>query len=119
MKWLALLACLILTTSAAARLNTPNDESDPDLVNLYLAFPCEALDLSYQFQIQEMIYITNRIQACHEASELNPDFEYGLLMCMYIQIQGNVMNTHSKSVDKVWHMMCDEEGQRKNPEYRI
>jgi hypothetical protein len=119
MKWLALFACLVLSTSTTARIDTPTNESDPDLVNLYLGFTCEALDLSYQFQYEEMIHIAERLHSCHEAADASPDFKYGRLLCMYVQIQWEVMNTHSKSVERAWEIMCDEDGQQKNPEYRI
>jgi hypothetical protein len=117
-KWLALLACLMLTTSAGARIDTPRDDSDPELVRLYIGLPCEALYLSTLFQFQEMGHIAEHLQTCHETADANPDFKYGKLMCMYIQIQGEVIYNHYKSAGKAYDMMCVG-NVRKNPEYKI
>lgn len=119
MKWFALLACLMLATPALARPDTPKDESNPKLVRMYIGFPCEALDLSYTFQSSELEHLSNHLNDCYELAEKHSDFKYGKLMCMYIKLQWNGMHTHSKSVEKAYDIMCDDGGQRKEPEYEI
>jgi hypothetical protein len=117
MKWLALLACLILTSAAEARIDTPKDESKPELVKIYIFFPCDALQDSYEFMYSELTHHTERLIMCHNLYE-NSDYKYGKLMCKFVEMQWQNMYDHMKSVEKAYNLMCDEVG-RKNPEYEI
>jgi hypothetical protein len=116
-KWLALLACLVLTASAVARTDTPPDESDPELVKKYLFFPCDALEDSYDFLYNELTHMTERLVKCHKLYD-GDNYKYGKLMCLYVKMQWEYTFTNLKSVEKAYHLMCDEIG-RKNPEYEI
>ncbi len=119
MKRFILFACLLFfCTAAEARTDTPVDETDPGLVMLYLGFPCEALDDSFSFQAYEMVHLTEHMQYCEEARENTPDYKYGRLMCVYVEIQWDLMNRHLMAVDRARELMC-EDGERKNPQYEI
>lgn len=117
MRWLALLACLILTSAAEARTDTPPDESKPELVKLYLFFPCDALEDSYEFMYNELQHQYERLTMCHTLYD-NSDYKYSKLMCMYVEMQWQNMYDHMKSVEKAYHIMCDAVG-RKDPQYEI
>jgi hypothetical protein len=117
-RWLAILA-LLFATGAGAKPGTPVDESDPALVKMYIHFPCDALEESYEFQYKRLVHITGHIVACHrEAKELN-DYKYPRLMCLHVELEWKRLYTHSVSVMKAWDLMCDEDGQRRQPEYEI
>jgi hypothetical protein len=115
---LACVLAILFLVAFRARTDTPVDEVDPNLVTLYLGFPCEALADSYSFQYKEMIHLTERIQYCEEAKENSPDYKYGKLMCFYVQMQWDLMNRHSMAVDRARELMC-EAGELKNPQYEI
>jgi hypothetical protein len=118
-KRCVLFAFLLISCAAAgAKIDAPVDETDLGLVTLYLGFPCEALADSYSFQYSEMIHLTEHIQYCEEAVENSPDYKYGPLMCVYVQMQWDLMNRHSMAVDRARELMC-EDGELKDPQYEI
>jgi hypothetical protein len=117
-KWAALLACLLLATSAMGRTDTPPDESKPELVKLYIFFPCDALRDSYEFMYNELTHHTERLVMCHELYE-NSEYKYGKLMCLYVQMQWQNMYDHMKSVAKAHDLMCNDWDEKKNPEIPI
>jgi hypothetical protein len=117
-KWLALIACLFITTSAGARIDDPIDESKPELVKMYLFFPCDALEDSYEFMYNELTHHTERLVRCHALYD-ESDYKYSNLMCKYVEMQWQNMYDHMKSVEKAYHIMCNDWGERKDPEYEI
>jgi hypothetical protein len=117
-RWLAILA-LLFATSAGARVAEPKDESDPALVKTYIHFPCDALEESYEFQYDRLMHLTGHLVACHREAGEPSDYKYPKLMCMYVEMEWELLYTHSMSVKKAWELMCDEDGQRKQPEYEI
>jgi hypothetical protein len=119
MRWLALAACLLIATSAMGRTDTPKDESKPELVKMYIFFPCDALDKSYEFQYDQLTHLTGHLISCHKAANDNPDYQYGKLMCLYVEMQWQLMYDHAKSVEKAWNLMCDDHGNPLNPEYEV
>jgi hypothetical protein len=118
-KWLALLACLFVVTAAGARIDHPVDKSKPELVERYIFLPCELLAHSYRFQSKELIHISKHLDSCHKANKEMPEYEWGPVMCLYIQLQWQLMYDHMHSVEKAWMLMCNENGERKAPEYEI
>ena len=119
MRWLALLACLLLTTSAGARINDPKDHSVTELVERYIHMPCMLLAHSYRFQNKELIHLSNHLNSCHDANEAHPEYEYGPVMCLYVQLQWQLMFDHVHSVKKAFDLMCYDTNERKEPEYEI
>lgn len=97
----------------------PEDESKPELVKLYLFMPCETLEVSYAFQYQQLEHLIDHLERCNKASEDNPDYEYGPLMCLYVKMQWQYMYDHISSVEKAYQLMCDDVGYPKNPQYEI
>jgi len=118
-KRFGLFVCLLFFCGGAeASPATPVDETDPGLVMLYLGFPCEALDDSYSFQYNEAIHLTRHMQYCVEAIENNPDYKYGKLICVYVEMQWDFMNSHLMAVKRARELMCDD-GEPKHPQYKI
>ncbi len=117
-RFILFVGLLLYCASAEARIDTPIDETDLGLVTLYLGFPCEVLDHSYSFQYNEMIHLTKHIHFCEEAIENIPDYKYGPLMCIYVQMQWDLMNRHSMAVGRARELMC-KDGELKNPQYKI
>jgi hypothetical protein len=110
---------LIWAMSVGARIDTPEDESKPALVQMYIFFPCDALDKSYEFQYKELTHLTGHLISCHKEANDKPASEYGKLMCLYVEMQWQLMYDHAKSVEKAWNLMCDDYGNPLNPEYEI
>jgi hypothetical protein len=117
-KWLALLACLFITTAAGARIDDPIDESTPELVKTYIFFPCDALRDSYEFMYNELTMHTERLVKCHKLYD-DSDYKYKDLMCLYVQMQWQNMYDHMKSVEKAHELTCDDWDMKKSPEYEI
>jgi hypothetical protein len=123
-RWLALLACLLITTSSAARTDDPKDESVPDLVKQYLFLPCDAMSESWQFIYNELHIITERYQKCvafyvSEEGEGHEGTKYPQLLCLYVRMQWQYMYDHIKSLEKAHELTCDDHNEKKNPEYEI
>jgi hypothetical protein len=111
---------LLLATPVNAIIDPPpKDESKPKLVKVYIFMPCEALELSYAFQHHQLKHLFNHLKNCRQAATDNPDYEYGPLMCVYVQMQWQYMMDHIKSVEKAYHLMCDDEGYAKDQQYEI
>jgi hypothetical protein len=122
MRWLAAIACilsLLIAGPAGTKPGTPVDESDTELVKSYIHFPCDALEESYEFQYDRLMHLTGHLVACHREAKEPNDYKYPWLMCMYVEIEWKLVYSHSKSVEKAWYLMCDSEGQRRQPEYEI
>jgi hypothetical protein len=122
MNWMVgivIVTILIWAMSVGARIDTPKDESKPELVKAYVLFPCEALDVSYAFQYKQLTHLTGHLVACHKAASNNPDYKYGKLMCLYVEMQWQLMYDHAKSVEKAWNLMCDENGEPLNPQFEV
>ena len=120
MKWAIILAfCLSLIAGPAdGRLNTPVDESRPELVKQYIFFPCDALVDSYAFMYSELTHITGRIIQCQEMSA-DTDYKYADLMCLYVEMQWQYVYEHAMSMKKAYELVCDDAGYEKNPKYEI
>jgi hypothetical protein len=121
MRWLVglVLSFLILTLPANGAPNQEPDYSKPELVKQYLFMPCDLLERSYDFQYRELVHLTNHLQECNKAAEMNTDDKYAKVMCLYIGIQWQLMFEHAKSVEKAWELVCNDDGTKKNPEYEI
>ena len=118
MKRLVIMILLVLTTGiAGARVDEELDESVPYMVKQYIALPCDALSDSYEFQYGELENLTKRLQLCHTIAD--PDYKYAQLMCLYVKMEWEYMYDNLKSVEKAYHLMCDETGARISPEYKI
>lgn len=119
MKWLALFACLFITASAGARLDSPPpDKSVPELVDIYITFPCDFLLQSSMFQEAEIRNIKGKFRRCEKWVD-ETEVKYGHLLCEYIKMQGMLMYDHLYSVTKAYDLMCNDDVTRKNPEYEI
>lgn len=59
------------------------------------------------------------LNACHDANKALPEYKWGPVMCLYIQMQWQLMFDHTHSVEKAYDLMCYEEGERKEQEYEI
>ena len=119
MKWLALLACLSMATSAGARIDdVPLDESIPELVDSYIHLPCDAMFQSHTFQKIEIKHINDRYEKCQKWIGEHT-LKYGNLMCAYVEMQRFYLHTHIMSLKKATGLMCNEDGSRKNPLYNI
>jgi hypothetical protein len=122
-KWVIVLAwimrVLLGPVDAGAAPNTEVDESKPELVKRYMFMNCELLEASYEFQYIELEHLYEHLTDCHEVAELHPEYAYGEVMCLYVQMQWEYVYDHIKSVEKAWRLMCDEDGTRKNPVYEI
>ena len=99
-------------------LDTPKDESKPELVQLYMVFPCDALVDSATFIYNELKQHTERLVKCHEHFD-NSDYKYKKLVCLYIQMDWQNMYDHLMSIKKAHDLMCEDDGTRKNPQYEI
>jgi hypothetical protein len=110
---------LVVTQARGARTDTPPDESDPALVKSYMSMPCDAMRESYDFQYSRLVHLTGHILACHREAKEGSDYQYPLLMCLYVQMEWKEVYTHSQSVKKAWELMCNGDDSRKMPEYKI
>jgi hypothetical protein len=111
---------LIMALSASAIVDPPpEDESKPELVKKYIFMPCEALEESYEFQYHQLEHLIEHIKQCKIATDANPDYKYGPLMCLYVRMQWQYMYDHAKSVEKAYNLMCDNSGEPKNRQYEI
>jgi hypothetical protein len=122
MNWIVgivVVTILLWAVSLGARIDNPEDESKPALVKMYIFFPCDALDKSYEFQYKQLTHLTGHLISCHKAADDNPNYQYGKLMCLYVEMQWQLMYDHAKSVEKAWNLMCDDNGYPLNPEYEV
>jgi hypothetical protein len=122
MNWMVgivIATILIWAMSVGARIDDPVDESKPELVKMYVFFPCDALDESYDFQYEQLTHLTGHLISCHKEANDNPDFKYGKLMCLYVEMQWQLMYDHAKSVEKAWQLTCDDHGRPLNPQYEV
>jgi hypothetical protein len=124
-KWLALLACLLITAPATAIVDPPpKDESVPDLVKQYIFLPCDAMTESWHFIYNELQIITSRYQKCvafyvNEEGKGHESTEYPQLLCLYVRMQWQYMYEHIKSLEKAHELTCNDNNEKKNPEYEI
>ena len=123
MKWL-LTAVAVIVVSFTAAANPPGvDESVHELVMNYIHLPCEALEYSYQWMFRDIKLLTNVYQTCiskqdtSESPVIKDDPWYGL-QCVYILQHWQTRYDHIKSVEKAWHLMCDDNG-RKEEQHEI
>jgi hypothetical protein len=122
MKWMVaivIVTILAWAASVGATIDTPKDESKPGLVKMYLLYPCDALDQSYDFQYEQLTHLTGHLIACLNTVKDNPDQKYGRLMCLYVEMQWQLMYDHAKSVEKAWNLMCDDDGNPLNPQFEV
>jgi hypothetical protein len=109
---------LMVAVAAGAKPGNPVDESDPNLVRKYIAMPCDGLDKLYDYLYNEMVHLTAHYKECVDWAA-NSDDPYAYLVCYYDKLEWELIFSHAKSVEKSYHLMCDDWGERKNPEYNI
>ncbi len=115
-----MVACVVLliASDVGADLDTPIDESVPELVKGYLTFPCGFLDISYHFQKIEIEHAKNRKIKCIAWAK-KYDVKYGNAVCAYVEMERLFMYEHLKSVERALELMCNEDGTQKNPRIEI
>ncbi len=121
MKWLILIASLLFLATVAHSNPPGRDESVHELVMNYIHLPCKALEYSYQWMYKDMVRITNAYQICISKRDIDPtvasDPWFGL-QCVYIHHHWEMRYDHIKSVEKAWHLVCDD-SVRKERQYEI
>ena len=119
MKWLLLLASLVLLGVTASAKPPGEDRSDPELVNMYIFLDCEALEYSHEVMRLELNRLSRRYIRCLSLQATgaldNPFFG---LHCVYTSQTFDFRYTHLMSVQVAYDLMCDEDG-RKEKEYEI
>ena len=117
---IAIVVAIILLMAAAVGAKPGNDvdRSDPELVREYISMPCDGLDKLYVYLYDEMVHLTNHYKACLANADAGDD-PYGYLVCYYDKLEWDLIYSHAVSVEKAFHLMCDDWGERKNPEYEI
>jgi hypothetical protein len=110
---------MLMAAAAASKPGNPVDRSDHDLVRQYLAMPCDGLDEIYSFLYDGMVHMTAHYKDCLERADSDPNFKYGYLKCYYVRMEWDMLDKHASSIEKAWNLMCDDWGERKNPEYDI
>ena len=123
MKWLAPFVFFFLL-GATIPANPPGeDESIHELVMNYIHLPCEALQYSYKWMRRDLIRTTSAYFICLSKQDnstdptVKDDRWFGL-QCVYIHHQWEWRYGHIKSVEKAWHLMCDDGG-RKEEQWEI
>ena len=118
MKWLLLLASVVLFSTAAHAKIEP-DLSDPELVNMYIWLDCEAMDYSAGVMLLELNRLSKRYIKCIALQDTgalgNPFFG---LHCVFTEQTWDFRYTHFASLQVAHELMCNEEG-RKEKEYEI
>ena len=117
---IAIVVAIILLMAAAVGAKPGNepDRSDPELVREYIAMPCDGLDKLYQYLYQEMVHLTNHYKACLNNADASDD-PYAYLVCYYDKLEWDLIYSHAMSVTKAYNLMCNDWGERTNPEYEI
>ena len=123
MKWALILASFLLLAAASPANPPGEDESIHELVMNYIHLPCEALEYSYEWMRRDLIRITNAYFICLSKQDTSTDPTvkddpwFGL-QCVYINHNWDWRYGHIKSVEKAWHLMCDQGG-RKERQWEI
>ena len=118
MRWLLLILSFLMLGATPA--NPPGEDlSDPELVAMYIWLECDALEYSYEVMRHDLGNISKRYIKCISVQDNNPleNPWYGL-QCVFVSQTFDFRYTHLMSVDKAWHLMCDEDG-RKEKQYEI
>ncbi len=120
MKWLVALAFLttLLAGPADARIDTPPDMSDPDLVKQYITMPCKALKDSYTFQFAMASHDDRHLNECYEKIK-SGKHQHGELMCLYALIHKQFILNHAFSSLKAHELMCNDDDTTKERQYEI
>lgn len=118
MRWLLLLASIVLLGAAPAK-PPGEDLSDPELVNMYIWLDCEAMEYSYDVMRLELNRLSQRYIKCLSLQDTgaldNPFFG---LHCVFTKQTFDFRYTHIVSLKAAYDLMCNEDG-RKVEEYEI
>lgn len=113
------IAFVLFLVAHKAESKPQPDESDHDQVILYMYLPCEAMVISHEFMVRQMLDFKEDFNECLVDS-IKSDFKWARLLCVYVQHNVDFKYTNIKSVEKAWEIMCDPmTGQRSNPLYEI
>jgi len=119
MKWMLLLASVVLLSTAALAKPPGEDLSDPELVNMYIWLDCEAMEYSEGVMLIELNKLARRYVKCLSLQDTgalnNPWFG---LHCVFTKQTWDFRYTHLMSLQVANDLMCNEEG-RKEKEYEI
>ena len=109
MKWLLLLASVILFSTAAHAKPEP-DLSDPELVNMYIWLDCEAMEYSRGVMLIELNKLSQRYIRCLSIQDTgalgNPWFG---LHCVYTKQTWDFRYTHLMSLEMAHDLVCIDE----------
>jgi hypothetical protein len=111
------LAILFLVAFQSKGADTPDNDSIPELVEVYVTMPCGFLHDSTRFLGVEVEHIAKRYVKC-QAWVAEHEVEYGAYLCGYVELERQFAYEHLKSVEKAYDIMC-EDGTKKNPEFEI
>jgi hypothetical protein len=111
-------AFLLLCVSVQARPDDEPDDWDSSLVERYLTMPCDAMSSSYEFMYDRIQRTSAELEACYAMAE-NSKAKYPGLNCLWIKQDFDFRYVHMKSLERAYDVMCDEDGQRKEPEIEI
>ncbi len=108
----------LLAGPADARIDTPEDMSDPTLVKQYITMPCKALKASYIFQFAMASHDKQHLDDCYERIETS-DYQYGDLMCVYALMHQQFILNHAFSSLKAHELMCNDDDTTRERQYEI
>jgi len=111
MKWLLLLASVVLLSTTAQAKPPGEDLSDPELVNMYIWLDCTAMEYSEGVMQIELNKLTQRYVKCLSIQDTgalgNPWFG---LHCVYTKQTLDFRYTHLMSLYKAYNLVCNEDG---------
>ena len=106
-------------TIATSQSKPPGEDlSDPTLVKEYMFLPCDALDYSYGYMMEDLKLLSETYEKCVGRVEEKSDDPYFGLQCIYIHQYWEMRSVHTESVKKAYELMCYENGENA-PQYEI